>query len=268
MKNYIKTAFATAALACMAFTGTTAQAAEDTATGFELPVDLELSIDLVSMYHWRGLEVVDDPVMQPSFTIGKGFESVFADGDSLYVAGNWWANFDLTDTGQDNDFSEHDWTFSIDYTIDRLALGTGIIYYYFPRLAGDDDTTEIYFYIGYDVILAPTFTAYYDVDSVEGWYLTFDVSHSFALDFISEKLSLDLGASVGYMDSDQAMAYYGTPSEGFTNITGTAGLSYVVNDNFSLGWYVTGNAIPEDDLSDAVGYDSSWYTGVNATFSY
>jgi hypothetical protein len=62
-----------------------------------------LDVPVLSAYVWRGQVLVDDPVVQPTFTVAKGGFSI-----------NWWGNFNLDDnaTGDDFEFSEHDITLS------------------------------------------------------------------------------------------------------------------------------------------------------------
>lgn len=254
--------------------------AEDTATSMIAPFSVDASLDLVSMYNWRGIPVVDDPVVQPSVTLNyEGF------------ALNWWANYDLTDTGKDNDFSEHDITLSYTYEYDLLSLTGGVIYYYFPNLGeqstlssgrtvGDDnDTAEVFLSATYDVFLAPTFTAYYDFDEAEGFYLNASISHTIPLAQIDENLSLELGADIGWMSEEMGEFYFqekadgtGTNGDGFSNVGAKATLAYQVNEHFSISWYVAGAYIISDEFGDSVEAggkdDTNFWTGVSFGFSY
>lgn len=244
--------------------------AEDTATSLIAPFTVDASLDLSTQYNWRGIPVVDDPVAQPSVTLNyEGF------------ALNWWANYDLSDgdgspTARDNDFSEHDITFSYTYTYDLLSLTGGVIYYYFPNVPGDDDTAEVFLGATYDVFLAPTFTAYYDFDSVEGWYLDAGISHSIPLPQVDENLSLDLAADLGWMSSDMGGFYFaGNPKgaeDGFSNVSASATLNYTVNEHFNVAWFVAGSHIIADGFGDSVeaggNNETNFWTGVSFGFSY
>lgn len=245
--------------------------ADDTATGSPIaPFTVGASLDLVSQYNWRGIPVVDDPVAQGSATVS-------AYGFSL----NWWSNFDLTDGDnnefKDNDFSEHDITLSYKYTYDLLTLNGGVIYYYFPSngtVGDDNDTAEVFLGASYDVFgLNPTFTAYYDFDEVEGWYLDAGISHTFSLAQIDENLSLVVAGDLGWMNQDMGAAYFGdNAGSGFSNATVKATLNYQINSHFNIAWYVAGAHVIDGDFQDsldAAGRDeTNFWTGVSLGFAY
>lgn len=155
------------------------------------------SVDMLSAYIWRGQQLSKDSlVIQPSATVGyKGF------------AVNMWSNLD-TDPydptpGADTQsaLNETDLTLSYDTTVGWASLGAGYIYY---GLEGIPDTQELYFTAGADVLLAPTFTAYRDIDHYPSWYFTLDISHSFSF---TENVGLDLSATISYLMSDSEDDY-------------------------------------------------------------
>ncbi|MCB2183928.1 MAG: hypothetical protein KQH63_18015 [Desulfobulbaceae bacterium] len=153
----------------------------------------DLSVSFLSKYVWRGWEFSKDSmVIEPSMTVGyKGF------------AFNIWGNLDTDEHeflgGVDEDSSswnETDLTLSYDASCDFADYGVGLIYY---AVDGFEDTQELYVTASLKTILAPTLTIYRDYDVADSWYVTFDISHSFA---INETMSLDLGAKVSYYDYD------------------------------------------------------------------
>ena len=116
----------------------------------------DASIAFLSKYVWRGFELSDDSiVIQPSMAVAyKGFGM------------NLWGNLD-TDyyASETNKWNETDFTLSYDGAYEKLGYGVGWILY---ALDGVHDTQEIYGTLSYDVLLAPTFTFYYDIDDFAG----------------------------------------------------------------------------------------------------
>lgn len=152
----------------------------------------DLSVSALSKYVWRGFEFSRDSiVLQPSLTVGyKGFSA------------NAWGNLD-TDlySGSTNSLTETDLTLAYDWTMGPVGLTAGYIYYGFD---GFPDSQEIFVRAALDVMLTPTLSVYRDYDNFSGWYTTLGVSHSVPL---SEKISLDLGAQVGYLAAEDANDY-------------------------------------------------------------
>jgi uncharacterized protein (TIGR02001 family) len=154
----------------------------------------EASVAFLSKYVWRGFELSDDSiVIQPSMSVGyKGF------GMNLW--GNLDTDFYATET---NKWNETDLTLSYDGAYEKLGYGVGWILY---ALDGAHDTQEIYGTLSYDVLLAPTFTFYYDIDDFAGgWYANLAFGHTF---MIAEKYGLDLGLSFGYLDNNDGYAEF------------------------------------------------------------
>jgi len=141
-------------------------------------------VAFLSQYIWRGYELSKDSlVIQPSATIGyKGFSF------------NLWGNLDTDPYGGDDQakWNETDMTVGYDTSFGPVGIGVGYIYY---ALDGTEDTQEFYLSVGGDVILAPTLTAYWDVDEYPGWYFNLGISHSFEL---PRDITLDLAGSVGW----------------------------------------------------------------------
>lgn len=146
-------------------------------------------VAVLSKYVWRGYELSkDSAVIQPSATIGyKGFGF------------NLWGNLD-TDTyandNMSNNWTETDWTLSYDKNYGMVGLGIGYIYY---EVDGGNDAQELYLSVGFDTFLAPSVTVYRDISYTPQWYVSFGISHSFAL---PKDMSFDLAGSVAYNASD------------------------------------------------------------------
>lgn len=248
------------------------------AVGFRpSPVQAEgASVDaevlLVSKYIWRGLEVNEDPVLQPSVTVGYG-------GFSFNV----WGNMDLTNFGEDEciytedcesrsgQFTEIDLTLDYTHSFGAFSIGGGIIAYEFPNWDGSEDTHEVYLAMSYDTILAPSLTIYYDFDEVEGFYANFGIGHSFTF---NDKLGLDLSASIGYGDSDYNEAYFGVDDSALVDFNVGLALPYAVTDKITITPVLNLTSVVDSDLRDSVesgsccDNETNIYGGISVSFSF
>lgn len=213
----------------------------------------DASVAFLSKYVWRGFELSKDSlVIQPSLTASyKGFSA------------NLWANLDTDLYGTEkHKWNETDWTLSYDGAYEKLGYGVGWIYY---ALDGTYDTQEWYGTLSYDVILAPSFTIYYDTDNFAGaWYANLGFSHSF---MIAEKYSLDLGLAFGYLDDGES---YNEFHDG--NLS--AAMSFPINEYLAItpeiywSFPLSGTA---GDLIEGASYsnkDNFVYGGVSASLSF
>ncbi len=185
-------------------------------------VSVDVSIDYVGKYIWRGLMVTDDPVLQPAVSVGT---------DKLTLS--IWGNSELTNiNGERGEFTEVDYT--LDYTdalpgLEDATFSAGAIYYRFPRaLNTTGTTTELYAGIGLDNILSPTATLYYDFDEADGFYASFGVSH--AVDITCMDITdgmvkaLDLSATLGYGDSNYNSEYWAESTDSMNDLVITAAI--------------------------------------------
>jgi hypothetical protein len=179
--------------------GTQAVIAED-------KIDFEITADFFSKYIWRGQNLDDDYVFQTGISAGYG-------GLTAAV----WGNLELTNINENSgEFTE--WDYSLDYSGDvpgvkGIGYSVGVINYHFPGVVGD--TTEIYGGLNFDLPLSPSITFYYDVDQVDGTYISFAVGHS--IEKIAElgpdmPIGMEIGASLGWGNSSYNKYYWGTDS--------------------------------------------------------
>lgn len=249
------------------------------AGGLEKP-SVSLSLDYANKYVWRGLVSNNDPVLQPSLTVGwYGFSA------------NVWGNVDTTDYGKDAYGADREWKFSeIDYTLSygytfakdkynlptSLAVNGGIVKYTFDGTSLED-TTEVFVGAGLpDVFLAPSLTAYFDIDESRGVYLSGSVSHTISLVKRGEAdaLSLILGASLGWGDKQNNEFYYGgTYQDGLADAGVSATLKWSVTDNFAVSPYVKYTDIVTKSLRDVRDdqpdmSSEQLVVGINATYSF
>jgi hypothetical protein len=153
----------------------------------------DLSVSFLSQYIWRGFEYSQDSlVIQPSMTVEyKGFGF------------NLWGNLDTDPIDQELDnWNETDMTVYYGREFGKLAVSAGYVYY---AIDGEDDSQEVFASVGLDMLLNPTITVYREIYKAPSWYVTLGVSQSIPL---VNDVSLDLGAQIGYLYSDDAGAYY------------------------------------------------------------
>ena len=233
---------------------------EAAAAGDEKPWSIEAGADFNSKYVWRGILVTDDPVLQPWITFAfKGFSF------------NIWANMDLTDVNGNNDeINEVDYTLDYSGEAGPVGYSVGVIHYDFPN-TDFAATTEVYAGIGLDVPLSPTLTVYRDVDEVDGFYVTFDVSHSFenVVNFSeTASMGIDLGAQISWGDDDYNMGYFGVDSNGFNALTLTAGLPIAIGDHLSITPGVNYSYLIDSDIRDAVDEEDNFWAGVSVGLAF
>jgi hypothetical protein len=228
--------------------------------------------DFYGKYVWRGQDISDNPVFQPSLSANYG-----------PLTGTIWSNMNLSSIHSNRDeFSEVD--YSLDYTkampgMDWMKYSLGSIYYDFPTQRLSDGkhvppTTEVYGGLGFTVpYIDPWFKIYRDVETANGSYYTLGVGHTFDKYEFSSNCSgcLCVGASVGYGDATYNKYYWGYNSEAFNDLTTSVSYpitfgSWTIKPSLN---YVT---LLSDHLraTDAYGQTSSDYffagLGISTTF--
>lgn len=185
-------------------------AASSSALAIEL--DASASADIFDKFVWRGQQVGNKAVLQPSATIGK-------DGYSL----NIWGNMPLNK----NDSSGKPWNFQrLDYTLDysgsyeQFSYSGGFIIYDFPNTI-DMTAQEIYGIVGYDCFLAPSLSIYKGTYGATGFYVKAAIEHSLEL---TETLALDLGGSLAWADNQYNKTYFSGAPAGFNDFVLIAAL--------------------------------------------
>jgi uncharacterized protein (TIGR02001 family) len=218
--------------------------------------DVTAAMDINSAYVWRGLTANDGLVAQPSIDVSAGGFGI-----------NVWGNFDIGDYDDRldaNNFSEIDLTLSYGFSVQKLEVGVGVIEYLF---IGGGSTREAYVSLGYPIVggLSAGLSVNYDFDAVHGYYST--LSLTYAQDLM-EKLGLEIGAHIGYVDEDYAEFYSGGTEGGLYDYAVYLSLSYAVTDAFSIGATITAtDSLNEDTLPDDV-VDKTVIAGVNLSYSF
>ncbi len=216
------------------------------------------SVDVMSNYVWRGIKLSNSYVVQPS--VGITYDGFGA---------NLWANWD-DDWADAGEHTETDLTLNYTFSIDKFSFDTGYIYY---ALESALDTQEIYVSAGYDVILSPTLTVYFDYEEGDGAFTVASIGHSLEL---SKDIALNLGASASYNMNNLVM---GTDTSGndFSalyngEISASAGIPVAdaisVEPVIAFTFPLSNKA---EDAIEAMSDDSESsvvYGGVNATLSF
>ena len=238
----------------------------------ESKINVGLDLPLVSEYVWRGMQINDGLVLQPSLTLGySGFSF------------NLWGNMDLSNFGEDTcaytsdcdnragQFTEIDLTIDYSHSFDKFTLGVGLIDYLYPNWDDSDDTQEVYLAGSFDVLLQPSLTIYYDFKEVNGFYGNFAIGHSFS---ISDRFGIDLTSSIGYGDSDYNSASFGSADSAFVDFNIGIQVPFKATDIISIIPMLTVTTLLDSDIKDSIenniyGNDDTYvYGGVNVSFSF
>jgi uncharacterized protein (TIGR02001 family) len=222
-------------------------------------LEIGMNLDLSSKYVWRGIDTVDDWVLQPSVDLSlRGF------------ALNVWGNLDLTDENDDEgEFSEVDVTASYTFSLESVELTAGAITYFFPSAGGD--TTELFASLGLDVPLSPSLTVYRDVDEVDGTYVAF--STGYALDGLlglGESLGLkpELEVSIGYGDRDHNEAYYGERDDGFADLTLGLVVPFRPTESATVSGWVRYSTLLDGGIRDRMDRADNLWFGFSVSVSF
>jgi hypothetical protein len=159
------------------------------------PVDLEAELPVYTKYVWRGMNLVDEAVLQPSIEVGLfGFEVAV------------WGNMYLTDIyNEAGQFSEVDYTLGYELELAIIELEAGFLHYSYPK-HHFDDTTEFYLGAEVNVLLSPSLMVYQDIDKFKGAYWAASIGHGFGL---GETMQLDLTGGLGLGSKSFISGYYG-----------------------------------------------------------
>ncbi len=257
MRKHLETTCLTALASTSLFFGALSPARGGLPEG----MSAEASVTFASKYVWRGQLLNDDPVVQPSLTLGyKGL--------SLNV----WGSIDTTDyagDGEAGNIQEVDYTLSYGFSpMEGLDLEAGWILYDFP---GADDTKEVYISATASSLpLSPSLSVYYDYDEVKGFYVSAGISQ--AIPVRVEKLSVEISAAVGWGDRDYNAAYFGINDSGFSDISLTASIGYAVTEHVSVGAFITFTEILDSNLENAAnavyGDSDNIITGINVSLAF
>ncbi|MDH3998536.1 MAG: hypothetical protein OET90_06815 [Desulfuromonadales bacterium] len=212
------------------------------ATAFEGSADSYIGV--YSKYLWRGLDVNpdDDFVVQAGSDVSFGNFTV-----------SWWAN-----ANDEMDVDEVDIVLDYSFDVnDMVSMSVGNILY---EISGFN-TNELYASVGFNTILEPSLTVYYDYDAAAGdLFYTAAIGHSFD---INEKVSASVGALASYADFDKGFGY----SE-FHNAEVSAGVDFAVCEGASISISGLFTTPLSDEAEDFFGADDEATVGASITVSF
>lgn len=204
-----------------------------------------------SKYIWRGIRVTDEPVLQPSMTLGIGNFSF-----------NAWANMDLTGINDisptissQGKFTEIDYTFAYDQSFDDISISGGLIFYTFDWLFFPT-TAEIFGGVTFDSVPAsPSVTLYVDVDETSagagstGLYILLAAGHTFETgnDVVT---GVDVSGTFAFANSGYTNFYFG-PDGGATDASVTVSVPFEIDDNWSASGFFTYSGLIRDSIRAA-----------------
>lgn len=160
-----------------------------------------------SEYVFRGVQLADASIQAAVD---------FAYGDFY---GGIWTNQPASEISTAN---EVDYYAGYEFVVtDLISADAGFTYYQYPDAS--EDTTEVFFGLNLDAVLAPSLYVFYDFD-LETITFETSVSHEIELD---EKNTIVLGGYVGYADPDDAASYwyYGATAEVVYSLAENASVS-------------------------------------------
>jgi hypothetical protein len=233
------------------------------------PMKLGFSTDYYSKYIWRGQNLNNRDVIQPSIYASK-----------WGLTGAIWGSYDLTNhngnqEGNAGDFTEFD--FSLDYSntipdADWLGYSVGVIYYRFPCQVYEP-TTEVYGGLSLSKVpLTPSLKIYRDVDEIKGTYYQFSIGHT--IEKIAEMgegctCGLSLGASTGYGNSAYNTGYALSETSGgkMNDLTLTAGLP-ICFGSWTLKPSINYATMLADTIRDATKYSDNIWGGLSLSCNF
>lgn len=228
----------------------------------ESDVSVGVAADFFSKYVWRGQNVVDDWVVQPSVSLGyKG------------LTGSIWGNVDMTGDLVDSwEINEIDYAIDYSNTIpgqEVFGYSVGYIYYDFPN-TGWDTTNEFYGGLSADVFLAPAVKWFYDFDEANGSYILFSIGHTIEkIASWGEDSSCDLalGASVAYASDGYNDFYFGVNDGALNDLTISLGVPFTFG-SLTIKPSVAYSSMLNDDIRTATGKSDNFWGGVGLAYSF
>jgi hypothetical protein len=121
----------------------------------ESPIKISADVPYFNKYVWRGVNLINDPVIQPSINLEfKGWNL------------NFWGNYDINNSKQ---FDEYDVTLTYTGELAQGSWTAGYIDYAFPH-SGIKHTRELYGNFTFNQDYSPYVELNLDTDEVDGFY--------------------------------------------------------------------------------------------------
>ncbi len=148
----------------------------------------DLYLTTTSKYLWRGQVLYNDVSLQPGADIGyKGFSLGF------------WGNYAIPD----NEMTEADILAGYSHSFDKLTLSAGFTYYTFPSV--DSTSMEASISAGFDVLLSPYVTIYYDFGDGDGAYIEAGINYDAEGKPVPVSITMTIGYNAGQWGFDPSL---------------------------------------------------------------
>lgn len=200
-----------ASLICVGLAGLSAAATK---------IDWSFETSYYNKYVWRGVNFVNEGVLQPSLTGSWNGWTV-----------NFWGNYETTDvntyygtsTGK-NRITEWDSTLSRNFDFESGTGTFGVTHYDFPN-TGTASTTEFWANFALKQAFSPYLYVAYDVDETDGFYAKVGGNYSMPCALV-KGANWNLGAWMGYGSEDFNNFWYGNNESALADYGFDAKLSY------------------------------------------
>lgn len=201
---------------------------------FSDPLETDASISVFSKYIWRGFNLCDNTVIQPSLTVS---------GEKLAL--NIWSSFD---SGDDNRCAELDYTLSHPFKLGTTEAEASYAYYTFPNVEeGSDTSQEVLLNLSWPTKIPLSFISSYDFDEGDGLYFELGTEIPISAKTGEGALALALGYNSHQWREDTGFShalvtYTHTFEVGKATISPMLGYSAALADDFDneFFWGVTG----------------------------
>lgn len=250
-----------AALALLSIAaGASTTAAAGCLTGY---VDVTLN----SKYVWRGINFVDDPVLQPSaWVTWKGF-----------TAGVW-GSMELTDVNEVEGgderamkFTEADLYLMYTTQLGPACVTLGIGDYTYPN-TDFNSTAELSMVAALGYPLTPTLGMYRDIKEADGLYTSLGISQAVPGTILaSEAVTVSapvLSASIGYGNSLHNTFYYWYPDAALGDMTFNAALPVSIGSSFCVTPAAHYAMLMDTEIKDLFEEDTQFWGGASLTYYF
>lgn len=220
-----------------------------------------VSVDLpvASRYVFRGAVIDDNAVFQPGLRVEQEA------GDDLLGAGLW-SNFELgDDRGLEGNFTEYDVSLDYSKTFGRVDAAVGGSLYEYPHTDFHSSVEVFAMFSLNDLVVTPTFEAWYDCVDIDGVYFNFNLSKDFEL---AQDWTLSAVAGIGWMDGAQAGSYFGVEESGFSDALLQATLQHPLSEHVALSAAGALASVLDGDYRDAVDETENAWFALGATFNF
>jgi hypothetical protein len=218
--------------------------------------------DYFNKYVWRGQNLNNESVFQPSIAVSRnGFTASI------------WGNLELTDGLEHaGEFTEFD--YGLDYTttipeVNWVSFSIGALYYDFPNTS-EKPTTELYGGLSFDLPLTPYIKWYRDTQVNNGSYIQLGIGHTVEkLHEFSDKCYCDLqiGSSIGYGSGRYNRVYLNTEGGKLNDWTSYVALPFC-SDTWIIKPSINYSTMLNEDIREANKRNDNFWFGISLSSEF